>query len=92
MSEISLFSSTPEIPEDTFRALFEIIAKYSSLEAVPALVFASSRVVRLSCETPAADKHNLVLSTSSAIDSMQAAWRDEFLDRDPIAERKQEKT
>ena len=42
MSEISLFSSTPEIPEDTFRALFEIIAKYSSLEAVPALVFASS--------------------------------------------------
>ena len=33
MSEISLFSSTAEISEDTFRALFEIIAKYSRLGA-----------------------------------------------------------
>ena len=34
MSEISLFSSNAEFSEDTFRALFEIIAKYSRLEAV----------------------------------------------------------
>ena len=84
MSESSLFSSTPEIPEDTFCVLFEISAKYRSLEAAPALVFASSRVFRLSCETPATEKHDIVLSTSSVVDSIQTEWREEYLESDLI--------
>ena len=79
-TEFSIYSDTPE---DSFRGLFELIARFSSFEAIPAISFPTSRVVRLPAEKVADRQHSLLLNTSRSLIEMQHAWFDEFRRRDP---------
>ena len=78
-SELSIFS---EDQGDKFRTLIQTIASHSSLSALPAIVFDTSRVVRLPSEKASDPKQSLTLSTSPAIIKMIDAWFDEFSRRD----------
>ena len=74
-SEVSIFS---EAPGEKFRDLIKAIADNSDLTALPALVFGTSRVVRLPSEKAVDRQQSLTLSTSKAFGLMMEAWFDEF--------------
>ena len=78
-SEVSIFS---EAPGEKFRDLIKAIADNSDLTALPALVFGTSRVVRLPSEKAVDRQQSLTLSTSKAFGLMMEAWFDEFRRKD----------
>ena len=78
-TELSVFSDGPG---DKFRDLIAHIAKYSEVEALPALVFPTSRVVRLPSEKASDQQQALTLSTSTALVRMIDAWMTEFALKD----------
>ena len=78
-TEISVFSDGPG---DKFRDLIANIAKYSEVKALPALVFHTSRVVRLPSEKASDEQQALTLSTSDALVRMLDAWLHEFARKD----------
>ena len=78
-SEVSVYS---EAPGEKFRDLISAIANFSGLSALPALVFGTSRVVRLPSEKAIDRQQSLTLSTSKVFGLMMDAWFNEFKRKD----------
>ena len=72
--------------ESKFREIIQTIADYSSVDALPALVFATNRVVRLPSEKATDRQQSLTLSTSPALVDMVNVWYEEFAKRDHLRE------
>ena len=70
--------------ESKFREIIQTISEFSSVEALPALVFATNRVVRLPSEKATDRQQSLTLSTSKALVDMVDVWFAELSKRDHL--------
>ena len=79
---VTILDDTPG--ESKFREIIQTIADYSSVDALPALVFATNRVVRLPSEKASDRQQSLTLSTSPALVDMVNVWFEEMSKRDHL--------
>ena len=83
-SDISVTILDDAPGESKFWEIIQTIADFSSVEALPALVFATNRVVRLPSEKAEDRQQSLTLSTSPALVDMVNVWFAELSRRDHL--------